>query len=397
MAKGKSKETGVRKRYGSSGQVVTYLRKQIRSGLWDDGSLVPSEQELADRFDVSRKTIRTALQSLEDEGLIHFLNRRRIVCNHPSLLDTPAQPGIATGTFVVLSGPSGLATDNRHFEAGSLVWIKLAAIGAVQGHGNRVLLAEPPLASEQNRVEELIHLKPAGIIAFRELLLDPTDTTVLAQLKNAGIAIAVFADAEELPDYDTVQSDHAAGAYQLTSYLAGRGCSRIIRFWELSMRESRYPAWLRDRDTGFEKAVKQYQLDSLPAIHCVEPPLQVDNPRQFEMRTSYLADILAQQIHNGHRFDAIMPASDSQVFSLAAACRKLKLTPGKDVLIVGYDNFWQTDRQRIWEPSIPEATVDKNNLAMGRELASLLQQRVDGKLDKQSQHRRIEPMLICNN
>lgn len=44
------------------------LRHQIHSGTYDDG--VPGELELATEFSVSRNTIRAALTTLKDEGLI---------------------------------------------------------------------------------------------------------------------------------------------------------------------------------------------------------------------------------------------------------------------------------------------------------------------------------------
>ena len=50
-------------------QVAARLRDEIAAGRHASGRL-PSEKELIDRFDVSRVTIRQALQSLIDEGLV---------------------------------------------------------------------------------------------------------------------------------------------------------------------------------------------------------------------------------------------------------------------------------------------------------------------------------------
>lgn len=49
-------------------QVADVLRHQIHSGAYDDG--LPSELELAADFSVSRNTVRAALTTLKDEGLI---------------------------------------------------------------------------------------------------------------------------------------------------------------------------------------------------------------------------------------------------------------------------------------------------------------------------------------
>ena len=61
-------------------QITSDLRKQIESGTLGPGALLPSEPELAREYNVSRQTARTALQTLEQEGLVVVRSRRgRIV------------------------------------------------------------------------------------------------------------------------------------------------------------------------------------------------------------------------------------------------------------------------------------------------------------------------------
>ena len=49
-------------------QVADVLRQQIHAGAYDDG--LPGETELADQFAMSRNTVREALATLKNEGLI---------------------------------------------------------------------------------------------------------------------------------------------------------------------------------------------------------------------------------------------------------------------------------------------------------------------------------------
>lgn len=51
-------------------QVFTELREAIREGRYRRGSMLPGEIELAHQFDVSRGTVRKALQELSNERLI---------------------------------------------------------------------------------------------------------------------------------------------------------------------------------------------------------------------------------------------------------------------------------------------------------------------------------------
>lgn len=53
-----------------SEQVASSLESLIRQGVWKPGDLLPSERELAQRFGVSRTSVRDALRSLELLGWV---------------------------------------------------------------------------------------------------------------------------------------------------------------------------------------------------------------------------------------------------------------------------------------------------------------------------------------
>ncbi|MGD8749064.1 MAG: GntR family transcriptional regulator, partial [Balneolaceae bacterium] len=52
-------------------QISEWLREQITSGAMEAGDQLPSEKQLGNKFDVSRVTIRHALKTLDNEGLIY--------------------------------------------------------------------------------------------------------------------------------------------------------------------------------------------------------------------------------------------------------------------------------------------------------------------------------------
>jgi GntR family transcriptional regulator len=52
-------------------QISQWLRRQIDEGVFKPEEKLPSENELSRKFDVSRVTIRRALQSLESEAIIY--------------------------------------------------------------------------------------------------------------------------------------------------------------------------------------------------------------------------------------------------------------------------------------------------------------------------------------
>jgi GntR family transcriptional repressor for pyruvate dehydrogenase complex len=57
-------------RRDASGQIATQVRRAISEGVWVPGERLPTEQELADSFDVSRATAREAIKLLAATGLV---------------------------------------------------------------------------------------------------------------------------------------------------------------------------------------------------------------------------------------------------------------------------------------------------------------------------------------
>jgi GntR family transcriptional regulator len=67
-------------------RISSDLRRQIQEGILGPGALLPSETEVARDYNVSRQTARSALQTLEHEGLVIVRPRRgRVVRSNQRL------------------------------------------------------------------------------------------------------------------------------------------------------------------------------------------------------------------------------------------------------------------------------------------------------------------------
>ncbi len=51
-------------------QIHNDIKRAIEAGKWAVGDRIPSERELSRNFDVSRMTLRQAIQTLVDEGIL---------------------------------------------------------------------------------------------------------------------------------------------------------------------------------------------------------------------------------------------------------------------------------------------------------------------------------------
>ncbi len=98
-------------------QISDWLREQIEQDTYEVDEKLPSEKQLGDRFDVSRVTVRRALQTLENEdyiyrqqGLGSFVKERRAAQGLVRLTDFAqdmAQAGPGTAPQGAAHPPGG--------------------------------------------------------------------------------------------------------------------------------------------------------------------------------------------------------------------------------------------------------------------------------------------------
>ena len=51
-------------------KIVTWIQEEVRSGRMVSGEKLPSEQKLSEQFQVSRQTVRRALEELVKENIV---------------------------------------------------------------------------------------------------------------------------------------------------------------------------------------------------------------------------------------------------------------------------------------------------------------------------------------
>lgn len=155
-----------------SEQVFSTLVERIRIGVFGDDGRLPSENELADEFGVSRASVRTALAKLELAGLINRIH--------------------GDGTYVAKKDP-------KHNTLISAIW---EFAGWIADSG-RVPTIEPLKVITRPATEhetEVLDLKPgADVVAVHRLFLADDQPVILSQnISPASIFLqeADTADAE---------------------------------------------------------------------------------------------------------------------------------------------------------------------------------------------------------
>jgi GntR family transcriptional regulator len=133
-------------------RIVAVLSREIRAGALPDGAQLPGEHALADRFDVSRNTVRQALAELCSAGLVdtHSGKGSFVTFDHRAVDDrlgwtrALAEEGVRTATTVVRLA---LVTEPDLAERLDLRSAEFVAVDRV-----RSIVDGPPISFERSRV-----------------------------------------------------------------------------------------------------------------------------------------------------------------------------------------------------------------------------------------------------
>jgi len=114
-------------------QVKEYVLKQIQSGAWLEGEMIPSEHQLAEQFGLSRMTVNRALRELTADQILHRVQ--------------------GTGTFVAL----------RKYESTVVEIRSLAQDIAERGHAHRAAVVVHRKERPADTVHGLFERKHASL------------------------------------------------------------------------------------------------------------------------------------------------------------------------------------------------------------------------------------------
>ncbi|MGX9936508.1 FadR/GntR family transcriptional regulator [Advenella kashmirensis] len=160
--------------------VVKQIRDQIASGELKENDRLPAERELALQFGVSRNTVREALRSLENSGLVSLkkgVSGGAFICIRPGKF--------VTGAFSDLFR-LGILNAEQLTEARVIVGVEVARLACAR-------ITESDIAALQENLEKSRTLSEAGDLRnkayanleFHEILAAATGNPVLIIMTDA--------------------------------------------------------------------------------------------------------------------------------------------------------------------------------------------------------------------
>jgi LacI family transcriptional regulator len=355
-------------------QIRSHLADGIKNGLVKNGEELPPVAKMVKELDVGYQAVKSALELLEEDGLIRFKN------------------GKGRGKRPVVTLPE---VDKKNC---SITFLRATRdsldLQITQGISNYEI---------EHNLDTIIIDSPNSHKAFVESIKNPgTDGLVILPYNHPEIIEAINIATEKgievvLVDRElkgtkasSVSIDHTQGAYMACSHLFEQNNEPIFYLTynsETSSLQDRYNGWKvammehgYHPDTLYCKAIKKsFVLNKTPIY-------DRENDSNFLDKQYVFALKFFQE--NKRKLYNIFTVNDYMAKGVYLAAEKMGLTIGKDVFIVGFGNSPFCERL-----DITLSSVNQKNREIGYEAAKLLYMKIAGSL-KRAIHRKIKPELI---
>ena len=302
------KESGKAKYY----TLMEQLKEDILSGKIQAGEKLPSENELAAQFCISRHTVRKALSILENEGYITAQHGKGTFCSKRMIHRHNSHNIAVVTTYIsdyifprLIQGMDRVLTANGY----SII---------LKNTGNS-------RSNEAKVLQEMLNKPIDGLI------IEPSKSQILCK----HISLYKMLDQYEIPyvfiqgsypqmlDKPRILMDDCQGGYMLTKYLVETGHQKIAGIFKADDSQG------EQRHLGYAKALREAGILYAPELvvwfhtedRRTKPPL-----------------MLKQMIERGIQMDAVVCYNDQIAMLAIQALRERGLSIPDDISVTGYDN-----------------------------------------------------------
>lgn len=339
----------------------------INEGEVKPGNKLPTENELSKKYDVSRHTVRKALNILRQEGILY------------------RKQGV--GTFY--KNNTNKTTKNIGFISISLhAYIFADMLSSVDKilyeNGYSILLGNSMDDHEREKeiLKEFIKKNVDGlIIEPAKSALNYPNISLLKRFVNSNIPVTVLDSKFEEDSINNITVDDQHGGFIATNYLLEMGHKKIAMIYKGLHK----PAL--GRFEGYKKALKEYKI-----------PVYNNNVKQylnseFESKENFKKEIKSitdQLIKNEYKPTAIFCFNDQVAIIVKKHLQKLGYKIPEDVSIVGFDNSKQANLENITSVAHPKEKV-------GEKAAKITLERINNGKFECSENIVFKPKLIKRN
>jgi DNA-binding LacI/PurR family transcriptional regulator len=337
-------------------QLLNQIREQIVSGKWEPGRQLPTEAELASELNISRVTVRQALQAAVDEGLVTRTAGKGtfVGSNH----DKPRIDG-----FVGYVVP--------HLSSSFNVQIMLGAESVLRCEGYQMIFcnSEAKIEEENQLLNRLATEGMAGCII--QPVQGSNEGRALRKIVAKRFPVVMIDRLVSGIDADVVMSDHFGGGYAVVQHLLEQGYTDIL--YAANPMIQLYS--VAERARGYKTAMLDARLEPrAPFVAGSSAELGfIQSPIAFAQREAATITAIAEYLQTSSRPQVIIAMNDLYALLVYEAIRRIGLRVPDDIALVGYDDL---DFAATLTPAL--TTVSQDPFELGAEAARLLIERIRG-------------------
>jgi GntR family transcriptional regulator of arabinose operon len=329
--------------------IEKYYISLIEENKVSAGDQLPSENEIAEHFNVSRHTVRQALNYLAQEGWIYkergkgsFYSKKK----NNEVIKNVAVLTTYISDYIFPKIISGIEEELRR-----------------KGYNLLLFNSNNDIQNERQCFEIIINQKIAGLI------VEPAQSTInnlhhegIKKLEKNNIKyIAINANCDEENSAYIVVDDEQGG-YKLTSYLLELGHRNIAALFKIDDLQG------EKRRKGYIKALKEYDLSFNKNI---VGEYITDN------QDMYIDHFTKKLLNLEERPTAILCYNDKVALKIIDNCRKENIKIPTDISIVSFD-----DSTLAVSSDIKLTTIKHPKEDMGIRAAKCIIDMIEGRIDK---------------
>ncbi|GBF72505.1 GntR family transcriptional regulator [Paenibacillus sp. 598K] len=355
-------------------QIRDYILANIQQLHWQADDQLPTEQELAEKFNVSRFTVKKAMAELVKEGLVYRIQGKGSFISqvvgeeHRSSPVQATEAGVSTMKLIVLLTPHIQSSLSASILTGAEYYL------AEQGYQLIVRSTRNEQELERRLLVDSVRMGVRGVMIFP--VDGETYNEEILRLTLNKFPVVVIDRYLRGVETNCVCSDNIGGAYEAVSHLIELG-HRNIAFVVVHDRNT---TSLEERIAGYERALSAKQYPFGPRLTCFEsedpeltPEHRAQQGDQLERMTLRIQAFLEQN----PTVTAVFAATTYSGLATLQAAANLGLRVPEQLSVVLCDDFEHSGLSRI-----PPTCVVQQESELGIEAARLLLSIIDNPLQE---------------
>ena len=347
-------------------KLVEDLKRQIMSGEIRPGDKISSENVLAKEYDISRQTVRKAIDILRNEGFLYAEHGRGTFCS-----DMIKQEGNSGNIAVVMTYLSDYIFPYIIRGIDEVLEKEEYSILLKSTHNYRKVEAKCLEELVKKNIDGLIIEPSKSQIAFK-------NHDIFSMLERYRVPF-VFVQGvyHGMEDKPYVLLDDEKGGYLITKHLIELGHKRIVGVFKADDRQG------QNRHSGYVRALQEAGI-------WYDPSLVVWFHTE-DMQS--LPQEMIQEIVSKEQIDAVVSYNDRIAIQIINALEEVGVNIPEDISVTGFD-----DSEFAKNLKVPLTTIKHPQRKIGEAAAELLIKLMKGyAVEDDKLHIMMEPKLVIRD